>query len=562
MTKVAASKSSLQPEIGSIPLCILTSFYILVFCNNTFWKKATDYLGSGSGPLWALYLAMLALFVAAITPFSTKYLIKPFLIFLVLVAAAASHFTDTFGVMVDSDMIRNAMETTPAEARHLITSDFIVHVAIWGIVPSILIIWVKVDHRPFMRKVLWNLAAILFSLAVFTICGVTYSREYTAAIRERRDIAKSFNPVTPIVSTARYFMSAGNEASLVVQTVGADATVRPSTLPINKPRVTIIVAGETARAENFSLGGYQRGTNPRLKAANVIYFPNTTSCGTATATSIPCMFSRFTRSEFTHAKAMANENLADVLAHAGIGVAWFDNNTGDKGVAKRIKYVDLANSKDPRFCQDGECLDGIFLDRLDEWLDQVKGDSVLVLHQLGSHGPTYYRRYPEHQGKFVPDCRTPELGKCSTVEIVNAYDNSILYTDYFLATVIDRLKARSDKMATGLIYMSDHGESLGEKGLYLHGTPYMFAPSQQTHVPFLTWFDSDFAKSMNLDTACLRKEATAPTSHDNLFHSVLSMMNVETSVYDKRLDVFAKCRTELLSIAPTQRKIEDRDAIR
>lgn len=308
---------------------------------------------------------------------------------------------------------------------------------------------------------------------------MTYSREYTAAARQRRDIAKSVNPVAPIVSTVRYVLNAGKEASLVVQPVGADATVKPSEPPINKPRVTIIVAGETARAENFSLGGYSRETNPRLKAANVIYFPNTTSCGTATATSVPCMFSRFTRAVFTHAKAMANESLPDVLVHAGIDVAWFDNNTGSKGVADRVQYLDLANSKDPRFCQGGECLDGIFLDKLDGWLDHVKGDSVLVLHQLGSHGPAYYLRYPEHQGRFVPDCRTPELGKCSTGEIVNAYDNSILYTDDFIATIIDRLKSRSGKMETGL---------------YLHGTPYMFAPSQQPNVPFLTWFDNDFGK--------------------------------------------------------------------
>jgi len=535
--------SALRPKIGSIPLCILTSGYILLFCNNTFWRKATDYLGSGSGPLWALYLAMLVLFVAAITPFSTKYVIKPFLIFLVVVAAAASHFTDTFGVVIDSDMIRNAMETTPAEARHLITSEFIVHVAIFGIVPSLLIAWTKIDHRPFLNKVVWNLTAIVASLAVFAICGVTYSREYTGAVRERRDITKSFNPVAAIVSTTRYFLNAGKEASIVVQPVGADATVKPPEPPINKPRVTIIVAGETARAENFSLGGYQRETNPRLKAENVVYFPDTTSCGTATATSIPCMFSRFTRSDYSHAKAMANETLVDVLAHAGIEVAWFDNNTGSKGVADRIKFVDLASSTDPRFCHGGECLDGIFLDKLDSWLDSVKGDSVLVLHQLGSHGPAYYLRYPEHQGKFVPDCRTPELGKCTAAEIVNAYDNSILYTDDFLATVIDHLKARSGQIAAGLIYMSDHGESLGEKGLYLHGTPYLFAPTQQTHVPFLTWFDNDFTKSMDLDMACLRNAATAPMSHDNLFHSVLGMMNVATSVYEQKLDVFATCRS-------------------
>ena len=543
MTVSSTKLSDLRPKLGSILLCVLTACYVLVFCNNAFWQKATAYLGNGSGPLLALYVAMLALFVAAVTPFSIKFLIKPFLIFLVLVAAVASHFTDTFGVVIDSDMIRNAMETTPAEAQHLITPDLAIHVAIFGVLPSLAIAWVRVDHRPFISKVVCNLIAIAASLAIFGICGVTYSREYTAAVRERRDITKSVNPVTPIVSTVRYFLSAGKEASIVVQPVGSDAVVKPPVTRINKPRVTIIVAGETARAQNFSLGGYQRETTPRLKAENVIYFPNTTSCGTATATSIPCMFSRFTRSEYSHEKAVANETLVDVLAHAGIDVAWFDNNTGSKGVANRIKYIDLANSTDPRFCQGGECLDGIFLDKLDDWLNKVKGDSVLVLHQLGSHGPAYYLRYPQAQRKFEPDCRTAELGKCSPEEIVNAYDNSILYTDDFLATIIDRLKSRSRQMAAGLIYMSDHGESLGENGLYLHGTPYLFAPVQQTHVPFLTWFDDDFAKSIALDASCLQQQTTTEKSHDNLFHSVLGMMNVATSVYERDLDVFAKCRS-------------------
>ncbi|EPE96658.1 hypothetical protein RGCCGE502_18520 [Rhizobium grahamii CCGE 502] len=542
LRKKPGNLSALRPAIGSIPLCILVSCYILAFCNDTFWHKAADYLGSGTGPLWTLVLAMVALYVAAATPFSTKYIIKPFLIFLVIVAAVASHFTDSFGVVIDSDMIRNAIETTPAEAQHLVTRDLAVHLAIFGILPSLLIAWTKVDHRPFVSKVVWNSATIVISLAIVAVCGITYSKEYTAAVRERRDITKSLNPITPVVSTARYFLSAGREASIVVQPVGTDASVRASAGQMNKPRVTIIVAGETARAESFSLGGYRRETNPQLKARNVVYFTNTTSCGTATATSIPCMFSRFTREEFTHAKARANENLLDVLAHAGVDVAWFDNNTGSKGVADRILYVDLANSKDPRFCQQGECLDGMLLEKLDDWLDHVKGDSVLVLHQLGSHGPAYYLRYPEHMGKFFPDCRTSELGRCSAGEVTNAYDNSILYTDYFLSAVIDHLKARSSHMAAGLIYMSDHGESLGEKGLYLHGTPYLFAPSQQTHVPFLTWFDDDFTQSMNLDTACLRQSATGPTSHDNLFHSVLGMMNVRTSVYQPELDVFSKCR--------------------
>ncbi len=527
--------------MGSISLCVVTAIYILFFCNKTFWTKAAAYLGSGSGPLLLLCLAMLCLFVAAMTPFSTKYLTKPFLIFLVFAAAFASYFTDTFGVVVDSDMIRNAIETTPAEAQHLITADLAVHVLLFGVLPSVLIAWVRIEHRQFLGKLVWNTIAIVGSLAVFGICGMTYSREYTAAVRERKDITRSVNPVAPIVSTVRYFLSAKKEAVIVAQPIGTDAKVRPPVAPIGKPRVTIVVAGETARAQNFSLGSYHRETNPRLKAENVIYFSNTTSCGTATATSLPCMFSQFPRSEFNHEKGLAYENLLDVLTHAGIDVAWFDNNTGSKGVANRITYVDLANSSDPRFCQGGECLDGVFFDRLDEWLNSVKGDSVLVLHQLGSHGPAYYLRYPEEQRKFRPDCRTAQLGDCSAEEIVNAYDNSILYTDYFLSSVIDRLKARSGQIAASLVYMSDHGESLGENGLYLHGTPYIFAPPQQTQVPFLMWIDDEFSRSMALDTSCLRRETNEATSHDNLFHSVLGMMRVSTSVYKPGLDIFSKC---------------------
>lgn len=532
---------SARPRIGSVALSVLVSLYLVIFANATFWAKVTTHLAPHPDAIAALYIAITMLFIAVITTFSAKYIIKPFLIFLVIAASLAAWFTDTFGVIVDSDMIRNAMETTPAEAQHLITAGFIVHFLLFGLVPVLLIAWVRVVHRTILQKLLWNSVTVFACLAVFSLSAVGFSKEYTTAIRQHRDIVKSLNPVTPIVSAAKYFLQAGAEAKLVVQPLGLDAKILPALGGLHKPRVTIIVAGETARAMNFSLGGYQRDTNPELAKQDVVYFPNTTSCGTATAASIPCMFSQFTRATYTHSKGLANEGLLDVLAHAGVDVAWFDNNTGSKGAAARVKYVDLAKSVDPRYCKDGECQDGIFLDKLDEWLDGVKQDSVLVLHQMGSHGPAYYLRYPDAFRKFEPECQTAELGNCNDAEILNAYDNSILYTDHFLSVVIDKLKRRSEKFAAGLIYMSDHGESLGENGLYLHGAPYMLAPDEQTHVPFLVWLDADFSTSMGLQKDCLAQSTARPTSHDNLFPSVLSMMNVATSVYDAKLDVFSGC---------------------
>ncbi|WP_088693410.1 MULTISPECIES: phosphoethanolamine--lipid A transferase [unclassified Rhizobium] len=534
-------QSIYRPSIGSVSLSAITGLYLVLFLNRTFWGKVHANLAAAPIAVAALYLAISVLFIAFVTAFSAKYVIKPVLIFLVLAASLAAWFTDSFGVLVDPDMIRNAMETTPAEANHLITPGFFLHIVLFSAIPTALILWVRVVHRPILKKLLWNSVTIIGCLLIFGAVAGAYSKDYAAAIRQHRDIVKSLNPVTPIVSATRYFVQAGKEARSVVRPVGTDAKVVP-VMSLNKPRVTIIVAGETARAMNFSLGDYGRNTNPELQKRNVLYFPHTTSCGTATATSIPCMFSPFTRASYTHAKGSQNEGLMDVLAHAGIDVTWFDNNTGSKGAAARIPYVDLANSTDPRFCRNGECQDGIFLDRLDDWLNGVSKDSVLVLHQIGSHGPAYHLRYPKEFRKFTPECETAELSNCKDNEIVNAYDNSILYTDHFLSTVIDRLKARSDKIAAGLIYMSDHGESLGEKGLYLHGAPYFLAPEEQKHVPFLLWLDPDFTASMALDKACLAQSTNDPTSHDNLFHSVLGMMNVVTSVYEPKLDVFAGCK--------------------
>ncbi|MCZ7454509.1 phosphoethanolamine--lipid A transferase [Rhizobium rhizogenes] len=541
-TAKATGFESYRPEIGSVPLSLLTAAYLLFFMNQTFWSKVHTYLSAYPVAIVALYVAMAALFGALITIFSAKYLIKPFLVFVIFAAAAASWFMDRYGVVIDSDMIRNAMETTQAEAGNLITPGFVWHMAIYGLVPCIVIAAIRVRHRPILDKFLWNTISILVCLGIVGIISFANSKTFTTAIRQHKDIVKSVNPLSPMMSAVHYFTQAGQEAEIQVSPIGKDAKVLPAAGGVHKPRITVIVAGETARAANFSLNGYGRDTNPELAKRDVIYFPNTTSCGTATAMSIPCMFSKFPRSQYSHSKALANENVMDVLVHAGVSATWLDNNTGSKNVADRIPYFDLPSTNDSRFCTGGECRDDIFFDKLDAWLNNVTKDSVIVLHQMGSHGPTYYLRYTDEFRKFTPDCRTAELGNCSDAEIVNSYDNTLLYTDHFLSTVIDKLKARSDKLATGMIYASDHGESLGENGVYLHGAPYLLAPDQQTHVPFLVWFDDDFAKSMGLNRACLAKSAAeGGRSHDNYFHSILGMMNVSTSVYDPSLDVFGGC---------------------
>lgn len=530
-----------RPRIGSATLSVCVALYTLLLLNRTFWSKAFEYLAGQEIALLGLAIGLTAAFVALFLSISVKYITKPLLILFIVIGATTSWFMDRFGIVIDVEMIRNVAETSGPEANRLLTFGFVLHMLLYAALPSVLIAWVRIDHRPFWKKLVYNLAVIVPCLVVLGGAGLSQAGTYAFTTREHRDWFESLNPIFPIGSFLRYLIRTTEERDLTLQPLGRDAHVADSaSAGQRKPRVTIVVVGETARAENFQLGGYERPTNPELKKRDIVYFGETSSCGTATAVSVPCMFSVYGRSDYTHRKGLATENLMDVLSHAGIHAEWWDNNTGSKGMAARIPYRELFRSRDIRFCTDGECRDDILLDQLDGWLDKVTGDSVLVLHQLGSHGPAYFARYPEAFRRFEPDCRSVEFTACSRDEIVNAYDNSILYTDHILSVVIDKLAAREDRISPTMIYMSDHGESLGEKGLFLHGAPYLVAPAQQTHVPFILWLGRE-AKAQT-DATCLVEAASRPQSHDNLFPTVLGLMHVETKIRNNTLDLFTACR--------------------
>jgi lipid A ethanolaminephosphotransferase len=167
---------------------------------------------------------------------------------------------------------------------------------------------------------------------------------------------------------------------------------------------------------------------------------------------------------------------------------------------------------------------------------------VVVLHQLGNHGPAYFRRYPPEMKRFTPACESNELRDCTPAQIVNAYDNAILYTDRVLADTIAFLTTRQERFDVALVYASDHGESLGERGLYLHGLPYVIAPSEQLEVPMLWWLPAPAAQALGVDLACLRRKTADKASQDNLYHSTLGLLRVQTPRYRQRLDLFQGCR--------------------
>ncbi|MBB4064542.1 phosphoethanolamine transferase [Gellertiella hungarica] len=533
-----------RPVIGSRTAALLVGIFILATCNRTFWPMLVESFGGFTPVAITFGLSVSLLLLTFFVAISAKYVFKPLAILCLLTAAGASYFTDTFGTIINEQMIDSAMTTNQREAGALISTRFLVHFFLHGILPVLLLLWARVRHETFGTKLRNNSKLIVPMLLATGAMVYLHIGSYIVTIRQNNLMMQTLNPVAPLAAAYNYANTQLTHANVEVQPLGTDAKRGPVATAAQKPLVTILVAGETARGMNFSLNGYDRETNPKLKQLDIVNFTDVTSCGTDTATSLPCMFSVYPRKDYSEGKAKSTQNLLDVFGHAGVATLWWDNNTGSKGIADRTSYVPFMDTKDPVLCPDDECRDTVFLKKLEETLAGVTKDTVIVLHQIGSHGPAYYRRYTETERLFQPDCRTPDLPKCSLEEVRNAYDNSIVATDAFLAAVIDLLKAHDDRISSAMLYASDHGESLGENGIFLHGAPYAFAPKEQTHVPMIAWFSPAYRQLTGLDASCLAKGTANPYSHDKWFHTALGMMNVVTSVYDRDLDIFAACRAK------------------
>ena len=533
----------------SAPRLTLAVALLLASAGNvTFWSTLTRAAGGLSFqnlPLLAGAFFIIALFFnACLILASFRFVAKPVLIILVLAAASASYFIAHYGIVIDKAMIQNVFETDVREAAELFSWNMVVTVGLLGVLPSYLIARANVGFPQGARGLLTRAGIAGGSLLVAVLLLVVFFKSLAPAVREHRELRFLLTPTNTIQALNGY-LGARWSTPVVVAPLGRDAMKGPAWAGQQRRTVTILVVGETARAMNFSLNGYKRETNPLLaRQDGLINFSQVSSCGTATAVSVPCVFSALGREHYSENKAVSQEGLLDVLAHAGFQVSWRDNNSGCKGVCARVGFEDLSKATpgDP-FCQGDECYDERLLAGLPEQIRKSKGDLVVVLHQKGSHGPAYAHRYPAAFGRFGPVCTTNDFEKCSRESIEAAYDNTILYTDYFLSKTIDLLRqtASNEGIDTAMLYFSDHGESLGEKNMYLHGAPYMFAPSEQTHVPMMLWMSEGFSKRFRIDRTCLMARREQPMSHDNVFHSVLGMLDVNTAVLNPKLDLFRAC---------------------
>jgi lipid A ethanolaminephosphotransferase len=523
----------LTKNITISKLVLLVYGFITVTGNYKFFTEAAgiypiqeNAIFVGSLFFWLFSFLSTALLLVCYR-FNTKFI----LITLLLCSSVISYFSDNYGIVFDENMIANVFVTNMSESFDLLSFKLLLYFVLLGLIPAIYVYRLEIVYTSLNKQVWQKIKYITLLVIVFVGISLLFSKSYASLLREHKQLRLYINPSYYVYALGKHINSQFKTIATPFKIIGQDAAVNRDN-KVNK--LIILVVGETARADRMSLNGYSRATNPLLSQQDIINFSQMYSCGTDTELSVPCMFSQLTREEYSHELGKNTSNLLDVLSYADVKVLWRDNNSSSKGVADRVEYEDYRSSDRNVVC-DIECRDEGMLSDLQGYVDNnLSNDIVVILHTMGSHGPAYYKRYPKSFESFLPVCTTNQFNECTNEQINNAYDNTIVYTDYFLNNVIEFLKNNQRSFTTAMFYMSDHGESLGEGGLYLHGMPYFIAPKEQTHVASVLWLDDNFSKEVDTDE--LRNIANNELSHDGLFHAMLGLMDIKTRVYDKELD--------------------------
>ena len=526
-------------------LCVIGGAFIALTANGPFLSAMLDGHSAAAPSTWLFALALVAILSATHTLLLSLLVVWPIaraaLGVVLLATALASYYMQRYAVLLDPTMMRNVLKTHPAEATELIGWGLLPHLALLVGLPLAVLARVEIVRQPLLRAAAGRAAVVVASAAVAVVASLLAFQDLSAQIRNRRELRYLVTPANLVYSVGRVLADGRAEAAQPRTPVGVGARLDATWSARQRPVLFVLVVGETARAANWGMNGYARQTTPGLAQLDVINFPDVTACGTNTETSLPCMFAPVGRRNYDERRIRTSESLLHLLKRAGFDLLWRDNQSGCKGVCDGLPEQHTDPSRAP-FCDGSQCLDEALLDGLDAVAGDRHGNRVVVLHMLGNHGPAYYKRYPPAMRRYVPTCDTGELRNCSREQIVNAYDNALLYTDHVLSRAIALLREQQGRRDTALLYVSDHGESLGENGLFLHGLPFAIAPPEQTRVPMVLWMSPDFSRSAGVDVDCLRREAPRPWTHDNLFHTTLGLLRVQAPEYAPELDITRPCR--------------------
>lgn len=532
-----------RPHVGANAALLIVVAFMVVALNTHLWRIVFESPGLeglyGFGVIAAIAAALFALTLLILLPLSSRWTFKPGLAIALVLAAGAAYFIGDYGAVIDRHALASVYETDAREAGEWINLRMLLSIGAFGILPAMVLLWVRIDWQGPLRELFSRLKLAVLAFVLLGVAALGFGKDIASLLRNHMELRHIANPFALLAANLSYLDHLRDD-NRPLQKIGLDARRGAALKASERPVVLVLAVGESARASSYSSNGYGRATDAKMRALGAINFSNVYSCGTNTATSLPCMFTDLGRSKYEDGTAKYRENLLDLLMRGGYDAVWLDNNTGSKKLGARLREVFLADGRDPKVCNAEGCFDEVLVSQLAKELPEVKRDTVFVIHLLGSHGPAYYARYPKEFATFKPECLTNELQQCSDLQLRNTYDNTILYADHVLAKIAAQLRD-NPRVDPALLYVSDHGESLGEHGLYLHGAPYAIAPNEQTHVPMQLWVSERFSARSGLDLDCLRGNSSAKLSHDNFFHSVLGLAAVETRERSAALDVIAPC---------------------
>lgn len=454
------------------------------------------------------------------------------ILLLILAVSGSSVFVGSvlYGIVFTPDMARNFMATDAREAGAYLSAKTL----IISLSASLPLIWVTlfstIKTRGAAHPLRGGLAKAGVSLTLLlagTGLLVTQLQSFSGLMREQKQLRYTIAPVSAVYSVASTLLRDEAPGERVRTLIDPEPKLATD---VTRPAVMVLVIGETARAANWGLNGYSRDTTPGLARLNVINFTNVESCGTSTDVSLPCMMSRIGRSDYDRDRILAEEALPSLLKRAGANVIWVDNQSGCKGTCDGVTVrKPVADEKN---CPNGLCYDTVLVEELERDLTGLPTDrpTVLIYHMFGQHGPRYALNTPQSTKVWFPECTQADLGSCSKEAVRNAYDNSIRNTDAVLSGLIAALQKRED-IVSSLFYISDHGESLGEKGLFLHGAPYFMAPAEQTRVPMVLWLSRAWEKTFGVRDEVLRAQSDSPVTQEHVFSTVLGLLNVKSRAY-------------------------------
>lgn len=501
-----------RDKIKLTTMCVVLSIFTVTAYHFPFFRLVLENTEGGlNGTLIFIGLAVLMLaldfFFYYLVLYAGRFVGKCILAFTFIADAITLYFINSYEVLITDKMMGNVYNTQFSEASGFFSLSAVMYVLFLGVVPCIYLFAQKVEYGSFKRF----LANIGAGLGIVLAVALGHMKNWPWIDRNSTELGSLLMPWSYTVNTVRYYSAEKKRNA-------KEIPLPDARIATDSRDVCVLIIGESARRDHFSLYGYERETNP-FTAKDSVTALIADAAATYTTAGVKAILSHEPSNKLY-------EILPNYMNRTGVDVSWRTSNWGEPPV-HIDKYYKIKDLK-ARFPEADDRYDGILLEGLKEdILASEKAKTLVVIHTNTSHGPTYFKKYPSEFEEFTPVCTTVEMSKADHQELMNAYDNSIIYTDWLIHSVIEILK-EIPEVRSCMMYVSDHGESLGENNLYMHGVPMSMAPAEQVEIPFIVW-DSDAQTGI---------KPLEKVGQYHIYHSIMNFLGIESPIYDEDKNIF------------------------